>query len=106
MTRNTRNYPQSEEDEQKETIRKLKAQLKRVKKQNIELKSENKSLKKAWNKTEKFLSEALDDVPLEEVLKYNKLPKKALRKRAKQEKKKQKETAKEYFRRWRKENLS
>ena len=81
MSRNTRNYPQKDEESLRDTINKLKSQIRHLKKENKELKSQNETLKAAWDKTEKFLEDALSDVPLEELLRTQKLPKKALRKK-------------------------
>jgi predicted nucleic acid-binding Zn-ribbon protein len=74
MAKNTRKYPNRDEEDLNETIRKLKAQLRYLKKEIKELASENKTLKDAWQKTEDFLSELTQDVPLEELLRYRKLP--------------------------------
>jgi hypothetical protein len=48
-----------------------------------ELKSENQTLVECWAKTEAFLEEITAGVPLEDLLKYKKLPKRAIQKKIK-----------------------
>lgn len=64
--------------------------------------NENQSLLDAWAKTEAFLGEITDGVPLEDLLKFKKLPKKATRK---VEQKVEKQETREKWKKWRKENL-
>lgn len=104
MAKNTRRYARSEEKDTNETIQKLKAQIRNLKKQNKELISENQTLLEAWAKTEAFLSEVTKDVPIEEMLKYEKLPKKATRKKDKTVEDTKEQTRKKWAN-WRKENL-
>lgn len=85
MAKNTRNYPKADSESLQDTIKKLKARVRNLTKINRQLRSENETLLEAWVKTESFLSEVTDDVPLEEVMKHKKLPKKALRKNKKEE---------------------
>jgi predicted RNase H-like nuclease (RuvC/YqgF family) len=73
-------YPKEGTDRDKDTIKKLRSQVRNLKKQNKELQSENETLLEAWSKTEAFLAEITDGVPLEELLKHRNLPKKATRK--------------------------
>ena len=77
--------------------------MRNLKKQNKMLKSENDTLLDAWIKTQSFLEEVTDGVPLEELLQYRKLPKKAIR--VEQDTKKVEEDVKEKWLKWRKENL-
>lgn len=77
--------------------------MRNLKKQNKMLKSENDTLLDAWIKTQSFLEEVTDGVPLEELLQYRKLPKKAVR--VEQDTKKVEEDVKEKWLKWRKENL-
>jgi hypothetical protein len=44
-------------------------------KENRILRSENKTLQAAWEKTKDYLTELHEDKPLEEVLEYKKYPK-------------------------------
>jgi hypothetical protein len=87
MSRNIRKYPKNDEDDKKETISKLRAQIRQQEKYIEELKSENKTLVDAWTKTESFLEEITAGVSLEEILKYKKLPKRVLQKKEKAENK-------------------
>ena len=57
--------------------------MKNLQRENRELKSKNKDLEKAWEKTQEFLSESVQDVSLEEIIKNvkeNKRLKKAKKK--------------------------
>lgn len=102
-------YPKDDADTMRDTIQKLKSQVRRLQKTIRELKSENSTLIDAWSKTEAFLSEVTEGAPLEEVIKYNKLPKKAVRKKTnkvnKVNEQDAKEVAREKWAKWRKENL-
>jgi uncharacterized protein YdcH (DUF465 family) len=91
MAKNTRNYPKKPDEEYKETIRKLKARLGRIQKKFDKLLDDYNSLEEAWKKTEAFLKASVEDIPIEELLKHNKLPKKAVRK--KQPKQDERQTA-------------
>lgn len=108
MSKNTRNYPKDDEKDLRETIQKLKSQVRKLKKDNKELKSDNESLLDAWAKTEAYLQEITQGVPLEDLLRFRKLPKKALHKKEGKVKKNKEDTmkeTKEKWRNWRKENL-
>lgn len=59
---------ENNEKELKETIRTLKSQVRRLQKEIRELKSKNKDLEKVWEKTQEYLSESLEDVSLEELI--------------------------------------
>ena len=103
-------YPKDEAENAKDTIQKLKSQVRRLQKTVRELKSENATLLDAWAKTESYLEEVTEGIPLEEVMKHKKLPKKVLRKKeGKLDKYNNREDAKEAARQkwanWRKENL-
>jgi archaellum component FlaC len=67
MARNTRNYPKGDVESLKETIKKLKSQVRNLTKQNTILRSENKTLLEAWSATEGFLSEITEDVKIDEI---------------------------------------
>jgi hypothetical protein len=60
----------------------------------------------AWAKTEAFLGELTEGIPLEEILKYKTLPKKATRKRVKDEPQDAKEATRKKFQKWRKEKMN
>ncbi len=81
MAKNARNFPKKPEEDLKETNRKLKAQVRRLKKQLDKLQEDYKSLEAAWKKTEEFLQASVEDIPVEELLKHNKLPRKVIRKK-------------------------
>lgn len=83
MSKNTRNYPKKPDEDLKETIRKLKAKLRRLQKKFDKLLDDYNSLEAAWQKTEAFLKASVEGIPVEELIKHNKLPKKALRKKQK-----------------------
>lgn len=90
MSKNAKRFIKKDNDNLKETIRKLKAQISNLEKMNRQLQSENGTLREAWRKTEDFLKDVTNGVPLEEVLKYRRLPKKALRMQKEQAKKEEK----------------
>ena len=82
--------------------------MRRLQKAVKELRSENDTLLEAWAKTEGFLEEITNGVPLEELMRYNKLPKKAIRvkdKKVRQNDNELREEAREKLAKWRKENL-
>jgi regulator of replication initiation timing len=74
MSKNTRNFRKRDDDKQ-DTINKLKAQIKNLMKENRILRSENKTLQAAWEKTKGYLQELHEDVPLEKALEYKTYPK-------------------------------
>jgi len=74
MSKNARNYDRKG-GEKKETIEKLKAQIKNLMKENRILRSEIRTLQAAWDKTKDYLNDLHEDKPLEEVLEYKKYPK-------------------------------
>lgn len=76
MAKNNRNFTKKQEENQKDTIQKLKSQIRRLKKENDELRSDNKTLRDAWGETEGFLQDYFEDKTLEEILKDNKGKKK------------------------------
>jgi DNA-binding transcriptional MerR regulator len=106
MSRNVRNYAKNDDEDKKDTINKLRAQIKQLEKYIEELKSENKTLVDAWAKTESFLEEVTSGIPLEEILKYKKLPRRALQKKAKADNKvnKQERERREVLEKWQKWN--
>jgi predicted nuclease with TOPRIM domain len=79
MSRNTRNFPKRDSEELQEQIQKLKSRLRKVQKENRMLKEELTTLRSAWEKTEAFLRDVTEGVPLEELLEVKTLPKKAVR---------------------------
>ena len=81
MSKNSRNFPKKADENLKETITKLKAQLRKVQKRHDKLAEDYKSLEAAWRKTEDFLKASVEDIPIADLLKHNKLPKKAMRKK-------------------------
>lgn len=113
MARNNRNFSKKNDNGDEslhDKIRSLKSQIKKLMKENRELKSKNDTLEGAWRKTEDFLSEITDDVPLDELLKFRKLPKKAVRSVSKKGKAvdedvDQKEDFRLKWKKWRQENL-
>jgi chromosome segregation ATPase len=96
-------YAKDETQSLRDTIQKLKSQLKRAQKELKESRSENNTLLEAWSKTEAFLEEVTDGVPLEKVLKYKKLPKKIIKEPVPTED--TKEAARKKWAKWRKDNL-
>lgn len=86
MTKN-KDYERGEVQKLKERIDRLRSELRRQKKLNKELISKLETLESAWKKTEDFLHDLTIDVPLEELIKYKTLPKKAVRKRPRKEQK-------------------
>jgi cell division protein ZapA (FtsZ GTPase activity inhibitor) len=106
MTKKHQTYPKEEPETLKETIQKLKSQVRNLQKKVRELKSENMTLVAAWEKAEEFLEDVTKGVPLEKLLKADKLPSKAtMRKQAKVEDPDEKEKTRKKFAKWRKENL-
>jgi hypothetical protein len=105
LARNTRQYPNTDERDDKEIIRKLKSQIRKLKKENKDLKSENDTLLDAWSKTESFLVEITQGVPLEDLVKVRTLPKKAVRGINPVEKKEPNQNVRKKWAEWRKENL-
>ena len=107
MARNTRNFSRSDEESDKDTIQRLKAHVKSLYKKIDDLETENKTLLDAWAKTEVFLQEVTNGVPLEDLLRMRKLPKRVLKGKDKKVKKqdendKRQETL-EKWQRWNKE---
>jgi len=103
-------YPKDESDTLRDTIKKLKSQVRNLQKTVRELKSENSTLLDAWSITEAILQEVTEGEPLEEIIKYRKLPKRVLRKKEEKvikelEKEVDREEARKKWARWRKENL-
>ena len=102
-------YPKENEDNLRDTLQKLKSQVRNLTKQNKELRSKNSTLLEAWAKTEAFLAEVTDGVPLVEVMKHRTLPSKVVKKTDKIHPKKEnidaREQTREKFKKWRKENL-
>jgi enamine deaminase RidA (YjgF/YER057c/UK114 family) len=109
MARNTRNFPKDEENNLRDTIQKLRNQVRKLRKNIKELESENSTLLEAWVKTEHFLEEVTDGVPLEDLLKYKKLPKNVVKKKTVKvenlTKKESTEEVRKKWAKWRKENL-
>jgi len=95
-------YPKEDSEKLRDTIQKLKSQVRNLQKKNRDLKSENDTLLDAWARTEAFLQEVTEGVPLEEVIKYKTLPKKAVRKK---EETNEQEQVRKKWAQWRKENL-
>ena len=108
MARNTRNFSRNEESSLQETLKELKSRVRKLTKENKILRSENATLLEAWSKTEYFLSEVTDGVPLEQMMKYKTLPKKAVRKQTESNQIKdvdETEKARLKWKKWRDENL-
>lgn len=100
--RRPQNYPKEETENQKDTIQKLKSQLRRLQKNIKILKAENESLKSAWIKTEEFLAEIMEGRSLEEILENKRLPKKVTRKNT-MKKIDRREEVREKYKNWNKE---
>lgn len=102
-------YPKDNSENEREANKKLRSQVRRLQKEVRELKSENKTLLEAWAKTESFLQEITKGEPLEEIMKYNKLPSKITRiKEQKVDKineEEERELARQKLAQWRKDNL-
>ena len=110
MARNTRKYPKKDDEDFKETIQKLRSQVRNLRKKVKDLQVERDSLLDAWAKTEAYLADITEDIPLEDIIKYKKLPKKATMKKDKKRKKieetdSKKEDTRKKFQNWAKENL-
>lgn len=95
-------YPKEGSDKLKDTVQKLRRQVRRLQKEVRELKSENSTLLDAWAKTEAFLHEVTDGVPLEEVMEHRTLPKKLTRHK---EEISEQDAVRQKWADWRKENL-
>jgi hypothetical protein len=95
-------YPKENEDKMRDTIQKLRSQVRRLTKEVKELKSENSTLLDAWAKTEAFLHEVTEGVPLAEVMKHKTLPKKIIETK---EPLCEKEAVRQKWANWRKDNL-
>lgn len=65
-----KNYEKSETAELKETIRRLKADLRKQNKRVKILKSEIVTLQKAMNESTVYIDERLVDVPVDDIVKY------------------------------------
>lgn len=102
----TQKYPKEDTDKQKEKIQQLKSHIRRLQKEVKSLKHENSTLLDAWAKTEAFLAELTEGVPLEDILKHKTLPKKATRKRVKDQPQDTKEATRKKWQRWRQEKLN
>ena len=89
-------FPKDEHDSLKETVNKLKSQIRKLQKENRDLKSENNTLLTAWGKTECFIDELTENIPVEELIKNNK---------NKLSENEEKEIVREKWAQWRKENL-
>jgi hypothetical protein len=93
----------------REKVQKLKSQVRRLQKALRELRSENNTLLDAWARTESFLQEVTKGKPLEEIIKYKKLPNKLSNKKQNKVDKlnedEEREEARERLAKWRKENL-
>lgn len=74
MSKNTRNYA-GKDDNKHDTIQKLKAQIKKLLKEIKLLRTENRTLQQAWDKTKDYLNELHSGKKLEDVLEYKKFPK-------------------------------
>ena len=100
-------YPKDDSDKLRDANKKLRSEVRNLKKQLKIACSERDTAVEAWIKTEAFLAEITEDVPLEEMLKLRTLPKKAVRKKIKKETNPEelKEQVREKFAKWRKDNL-
>lgn len=109
MARNIRNYVPREDKKYQENLKKLRSQVRTLQKQIKQLKSDNDTLLDAWAKTEAFLAEITDGVPLEDLLRYRNLPKKAIRTKDKKVEKIEindtRAATRAKFREWREKNL-
>lgn len=111
MSRNTRQFARSDDEDKRDTINKLRAQIRQMEKYIEELKSENETLVSAWAKTEAFLEEITAGVPLEDLLRYKKLPKRAVQKKTKADNKidkedREKQRVLEKWQKWNKERVN
>ena len=70
VSRNSRNYAVNDEKSLKETISELKAKNRRLKKDKERLVSELQSLKKAFETSKLYIDERLEDVPVEDIVRY------------------------------------
>lgn len=70
VSRNSRNYGSSEVSELKQVISDLKAKNRRLKKDKDRLIIELQTLKKAFNTSKLYIDERLEDIPVEDVVRY------------------------------------
>jgi cell division protein FtsB len=70
VSRNNRNYGQSEISELKQTISELKSKNRRLKKDKDKLIQELQTLKKAFDTSKLYIDERLSDIPVEDVVRY------------------------------------
>ena len=80
-----KDYDKGEVQKLKDRIENLRGENRRLKKVIKSMESELHTMKSAWKKTEEFLQDVTSGIPLEQLIKQKPLPKKALRKRQKQE---------------------
>lgn len=109
MARNQRKFPKKDDEDLRETIRKLKSRVKKLQKENNNLRGENSTLLDAWAKTESFLQEVTAGVPLEKIIEHRKLPSKAIKPLKKKKEEtvdiEDKEEARLKWIKWRQDNL-
>lgn len=106
MKKTVKNMEKSEIKQLKETISKLKAQVRNFKKKIDYLEHERDTVYKAWQETEDYLIKTTKHKSLEEVLEQAGKNKKSKTKRSKkQEKLDEQEDPRAYWAKWRKENL-
>jgi len=108
MARNQRKFPKKDDEDLRETISKLKARIRKLQKQANNLRHENSTLLDAWAKTESFLQEVTNGVPLERIIEHRKLPASKLKpEKIKKEEVdiNEKEDARLKWTKWRNENL-
>lgn len=103
MARNTRNYPPRDIESLKDTIKKLRGQLRRLKKENAELVSENRTLLSAWAETESFLFDVTDNASLEDLLNKKNLKKEPNKVKMKKEPEDERENVRQKWAKWNEE---
>jgi type IV secretory pathway VirB4 component len=84
MARSRKNLQVHNKDSREDLVEKnekLQNTIRRLEKENRKLRSENKTLSVAWNKTEKKYKEAVRDIPLQEIFEHleSDVPKRKLR---------------------------
>ena len=70
MTKQNKNYPQRESKDLKQTIRELKSANRRLKKDKEQLIRELQTLKDGFNESVKYINEELENIPIQDIVKY------------------------------------
>lgn len=108
MGNKSRDFPKNSIQELKDTISKLKSQIRHLIKENERLRHKNRTLDKAWRKTEEYLEDETKDKSLEQILEEVSLKeqkRKGIKKEEKIGKNEEHEKARLKWKKWREDNL-